>query len=530
VKTDQAQPDRLMACGDVAVVDRRTARWSGPSLVLGCCLVLLLGLYHTTIASLISEWSLDPLGHGYFIVPGVAYLAWRRRAQVARLTPAATPAALPLLGALSLVWLAGKAGDITVVQHVAVVAMIVGITWAVVGTAVVRALAFPFGLLLFAVPVGDALAPSLQYMTARVVATLLHYSAVPAVLDQHFISTASTRWNVSEACGGIHYVMAGLVVGYVYAGSVYGRWRHRVAFMLASALIPVTGNILRVYTTILLDEAGATAIVAGMGHYAYGLLVFTAMMTVLVVTCGRWRDDLRDAEDPAPHDHGRVDWATWRAAATVGLGMIIIGAGALSAAVLEPPLAEDTARWEKVHVAPPWNQVNDPVMPWAARASFDRFGSVQAYRSGPSVVGLYLAAFPRTRADAALPAMSDVNEETWTDTGGRPRTVELPGRALQVNEMLLRSEQASVRLWTWFEIDGRTTSSLRAAKLLLAAARLFRRPEPGLQMGVAMEEQANVDAGRVLADFVAHLDAADGVARARLRADPARAAAVLPAP
>jgi exosortase len=348
-----ARRDRLPTSGDVAVVDRCTRHWSGASLVLGGCLALLLVLYRTTIASLIAEWSRDPLGHGFFIVPAVGYLAWRRRAQIARLTPAATPAVLPLLGALSLVWLAGKACEIAVIQHVAVLAMCVGMTWAVVGAAVVEALAFPFGLLLFAVPVGDVLAPSLQHMTTSVVATMLHYSAVPTVLEWNFISTASTRWEVSEACGGIHYVVAGLVVGYVYAGSIYGRWRHRVAFMLAAALVTVTGNLLRVYTTILLDEAGAVVIVAGMGHYAYGLIVFAAMMTVLVITCGRWREDRCEPRVPVPTDGRREEWATWRTAATVSLAMLLVGAGALSANLPRRPAVEETTRWLKPHAATP---------------------------------------------------------------------------------------------------------------------------------------------------------------------------------
>src|SRR5262249_28917667 len=246
------RPAGPLASHEVAIIERVTGQWGRACVVLGSCLALLLILHRTTIAALLVEWSRDPFGHGYVVVPGVAVLAWQRRTQIARLTPAPAPAALPLLAALSLLWLVGKAGDINAIQQVAILAMGVGVTWAVVGSAAVQALAFPLGLLCFAAPVDDVLAPALQTMTASAVAMMLHYSGVPATLEQHVLSTASTRWYVSEACGGIHYVIAGLAVGYVYAGVVYRRWRYRTLFMVAAALIPIAGNVLRVFTTVVL--------------------------------------------------------------------------------------------------------------------------------------------------------------------------------------------------------------------------------------------------------------------------------------
>jgi EpsI family protein len=503
------RPLHLAASDDVVVVERVTGQWGEAGFVLCCCLALLLVLHHATIASLLAAWSRDPLGHGFFIVPGVAALAWGRRTELARITPAAAPGALLLLAALSLIWLLAKAGDIHAIQQVAVLAMCVGLTWAVVGAAAVRALAFPLGLLFFAAPVDDLLAPQLQNMTASVVATMLNGTGVSAALDQHFISTASTRWYVSEACGGIHYVVAALVVGYVYAGLVYRGWRNRAAFIVASAVIPVTGNVLRVYTTVLLDQAGATAIVAGMGHYAYGLVVFAAMITVLVAACGRWRDDVDgETRESALRDGGRVKWAMWRTAAIVGLAMMFVGAGALSAHVFALPATEQTTAWNRWQVAAPWSEVESSALRPSMRSA-DALGRVQAYTSGDNVVSLYTAAFPPAAADFAFIAAAGVDGNALTETGNRTRSVELPGRSLAVNERLLRSERRTVRLWTWFELDGRSTASGRVAKLLFAKARLLGIHEPCLQIAVATEEQDHADAVRVLTDFVAHLQSVD---------------------
>ena len=501
------RPASLLASHDVAIVEGVTGQWGGARFVLCSCLALLLVLHRTTIAALLAAWSRDPFGHGYFIVPGVVALAWRRRTQIVRLTPAAEPAALPLLAALSLLWLLGKAGDINAIQQVAVLAMGVGLTWAAVGSAAVQALAFPLGLLCFAAPVDDVLAPALQTMTTSVVAAMLHGSGVLAALDQHVISTASTRWYVSEACGGIHYAVAGLAVGYVYAGVVYRRWRYRIAFMVAAALIPITGNVLRVYTTVLLGEAGANAIVDGMGHYAYGVVVFAAMMTVLVVACGRWRDDLNSE---VPESAVRVDrhfqWTTWRTAATVSLAMTLVGGSAVLANVVAPPLIEGTTRsLDHRQVSAPWREVDSRAIRPATRRTVDSLGRGRAYTSGDSTVAFFAAAFPQAAAESALTGTADADQDTLIERGRSTRTVELPGRSLSVKETLLESQRGTVRVWTWFEVEGRSTASARAAKLLLAKARLFRTCESCVQIAVATEEQESADAVRVLTDFVAHL-------------------------
>jgi exosortase/archaeosortase family protein len=56
-------------------------------------------------------------------------------------------------------------------------------------------------------------------------------------------------------------LLRSLLVGYLYAGLVYRQWRHRLAFLGAAALVPLAANGLRVYTTILLDQYGASRLV-----------------------------------------------------------------------------------------------------------------------------------------------------------------------------------------------------------------------------------------------------------------------------
>jgi exosortase A len=321
--------------------------WRNAYIVLGCCLVLMVVVHRSTVASMVRTWAEDPLAHGYFVVAAAAYLAWSRRERVESMNPRPAFMALPLLGLLSFLWLLANLTSNTQVQQVCLVIMSVALTWAVLGTAAARALAFPFGLLFFTLPFGERLAPALQVFTAHVALAMLTLSHVQAALDGVVISIADNGWRVTEACGGINYLVASLAVGYWYAGAVYRRWGHRVAFLIASAVVPLAANLFRVYTTILLDHLGATGVVAGMGHYLYGVFVFGIVMSILFITCGRWHEEPSTADGPVfPPEHKAAVVPRPSARRTLlcaAIGMLLVAIGPVSARVIgRPPGLEGT--------------------------------------------------------------------------------------------------------------------------------------------------------------------------------------------
>jgi exosortase len=275
------------------ISDKPTRRWyasPSPYAILSVCLLIVAAVHRTTVLAIVRRWNDDPFGHGYFVLPIALYLAINRRERLA-CTRGPALVGLPVVAVLSLLSLSAAVTDHQTAHQGVVVALLVAVVWTVLGTQAFRLLAFPLGLLWFALPWAVVLAPGLQATTAHVVYALLRIGHVAATLDGNVLSVGDTRWHVAEACGGINYFMASTAIGYLYAGAGYREWRHRLAFVLASMLVPITGNILRVFGTILLWQAGATRLVEGTGHYLFGVVVFAAMTSVLLVTCGRWRDE-----------------------------------------------------------------------------------------------------------------------------------------------------------------------------------------------------------------------------------------------
>ena len=202
--------------------------------------------------SILVMWAKNPLGHEY-LVPAVAvWLAWSRRGDLRTVT--ARPAFwwLPVLAVAAFGWLLGNLTNTTVVQQLCLAVMFVGLVWGSVGTSSVRPLMFPLGLLIFALPIGDWVVPSLQNLTAWFMVKMLQSCGFPALLEAHVISIPGSRWQVAQACSGINYLMASLVLGYLYAGLVYRTWPHRIGLFLASGAIALLANGLRVFVTILI--------------------------------------------------------------------------------------------------------------------------------------------------------------------------------------------------------------------------------------------------------------------------------------
>jgi EpsI family protein len=374
---------------------------------------------------------------------------------------------------------------------------------------------FPLGLLLFAPPWGDHVAPALQNFTALVALKMLALSDVHPILEGQVIAIDGNRWRVTEACGGINYFVASLLVGYLYAGLVYRQWGHRLAFVAAAALVPLAANGVRVYSTILLDHYGASRLVSGMEHYLYGVLIFTLVMAVLFITCGRWRED----PAPAPAIAGRpaAPPAPGSLVNTVlcgAMAMLLIAIGPASARVLsQRGEAAGTLRQYAAEVSPPWRAAEGDPPGWstslaatllAMRQTHPAAEFHQGYTDGSRSAALYVARYGATQPGVKLVSTLSLPSPWWSARETR-RTIELAGTSFPVKEQVLRSPEWSVVVWSCYQIGRSFTANDYAAKLLLGKSRLLRDGEDAATIVIATEELPGVDATAILHGFVARL-------------------------
>ena len=497
----------------------RTPSWRAVLLILGCALVLLVAVYWSTANSFAEQWFTSTYAHAVLVPPVGLYLGWRRRRQLALLVPNSSFWMLILTGMLSFVWLLGELTSTAVVQQFSLVAMMMSLVCGGVGTPAVRVLAGPLLFLFLAVPMGDSLIPLLQDFSAWFAVKLLDATRVPALLEGRMITIPSGRWDVAAACSGIRYLLASLTIGFVYADITYRKWGRRVAFLVASAVVPVLANGMRVYGIIMTDYLGGARMARSADHILAGW-VFLSMVTVSLFALGsRWREGTlrgpsEDASDECELTGGASN--TGKATASVSrlvlfafLGLAVAGAGALAAKILgQHSQAVSSVNLRAFVASPPWRPTGRDLLDWRPMILGPDAELEQVYQGQGRFVKLYVAYYEPRGKDAKVVSSSNslFDPNRWRRIGETSAKTTIEGKTVRVHQTSVRSAESYLILWHWYWVDGTFTSNDFEAKWLLAKSRLTRSPLGSAVIIVAVDEQpGDSSAPEILGNFVSQL-------------------------
>ncbi len=489
-------------------------RWRWPLLLLACSAAVLVSFCHTLLLMVDTWYRSRTYSHCFLILPLFLYLVWARRERLAGLKPAPDNWGLLLLGGLAFIWLLGNLGEVRVVQELAVVSIMVVMVWTLLGTAVVRAFAFPLMFLFFAVPFGTSMIRPLQNFTAWFVIHALTISNVPAVLENHTISLPSSVWTVAEACSGIRFLLSSVVLGTVFSFLVYQSPRRRFIFMCASIVTPIVGNGLRAYGTILLAYATTNKLAAGVDHIVYGGF-FAVLIQLLLMAVGlRWRQRAEPIKGIAP-DACAVDilktnddCAPTKAA--------LFAAAAVCALVVVAPLvaahlwnrAPATTEWADppVIVSAPWQVAAGGDVSWAPERHGPDREFRESYKCGIRRVDLDWVLYSgRHGMDFGAAPDGIANAKSWALAADGMGSAMVGGRRIKVSQSLIESGETSRAVWSWYYVSGEYTASRARVRLLQAKARLLGRPAGVAVISLGADNLMNaLDTERALQEFLLH--------------------------
>ena len=225
--------------------------------------------------------------HCALVIPASIYLIWERRKEIDWAGAHSSKLALFFLFGQLLLFLLGVAGDIQLFQHVAVFSMLPTLFWCFVGNSIAWQLKFPLLFVLFAVPVGEELVPFLQEITADISVYMLQLSGIPLFRSGLFIEIPQGKFLVAEACSGVSFLIASIVIGNLYAYmNLQTMWR-RIFFVLLSVIVPILANAVRVYGIILVGYWSDMKHAVGADHLIYGWFFF-AFVIILLLGIGEW--------------------------------------------------------------------------------------------------------------------------------------------------------------------------------------------------------------------------------------------------
>lgn len=456
--------------------------WRLPLLGLALAWALLGALYYDTAEAMVVIWNRsETFAHAWVVPPISAWLVWRRRADLAVLTPRPALAwlwAMPPLGAL---WLLGDLAAANAATQFAMVGMFVLMVPALLGTEAARRIAFPLGFLFFAVPFGDFLTPWLMERTADFTVLALRVSGIPVFREALEFIIPSGSWSVVQACSGIRYLMASVMVGTLFAYLNYRSHAKRWAFVGVAIVTPLVANWLRAYLIVMLGHLSGNRLAVGIDHIIYGWVFFGIIMLAMFLIGARWSDPDPDTQ-PAPAGASSLAAPPARAAMALLLCLSL-----LAAPLLARTLAQRAgAHGEPVLAAPAlpgWTWQGEPPTSW--RPHFINPAAVLHGRftpaDGGSVIGVYIGYYRDQRYGRQLVTSVNqfVNDETdkeWSqtargltqlDTPSGPlawRTGELRGQALHAVSGG-GSLAPRLRVWQVYWINGRPFVSDWQAKL-----------------------------------------------------------------
>jgi exosortase len=186
------------------------------------CLCLLLStwtlVFWQGIITAVDIWIIsDIFNHCLFVLPGVGYLIYLKRSELNLnfLKPNYFIVIL-CLGSLTL-YAIGLAGDVQLFMHIATFTFLPLSLWAFIGNRLAYKIIFPLSFILFCIPIGEELIPALQEVTADLSMVMLKWSGIPVYRSGLYIEIPQGQFLVAEACSGISFFIASIVIGSLYA-------------------------------------------------------------------------------------------------------------------------------------------------------------------------------------------------------------------------------------------------------------------------------------------------------------------------
>jgi len=259
----------------------------------------LIALYLPVLRDLVAVWlQVTYYSYGFLVPLFSAYVAWdvlKADVRAAARAPAAQPEPggfVIIAVGLGVLGLGVAAGSLTL-RALSLPVVLLGVAPATLGPASARRLAFPIGFLALMAPLPDGTLPALslplQQLAAVVAEHVLRALGSSVTRDELFLTLPSVTLHVTEACNGLRFLLAMLVIGTACAGTTQRRPRRGVALVLAALTLAVVANLLRVTGTGVMAELWGARAAVGLPHIVWGKVVYAAALVpfAALVLCMR---------------------------------------------------------------------------------------------------------------------------------------------------------------------------------------------------------------------------------------------------
>jgi len=467
-------------------------------LLLALVWIGILFTYRSQVSLVVQAWETLPShAHGYVVLLVVAYLAWGKRDALA-----STPQAPSKTGfvALLLSCAAGFAGELVsagVVVQFALVFMLMSAVWAVMGNRAFRILIGPLSFLLFAIPFGHDILPTLMDWTANATVVGLRASGVPVLQQDRNFIIPSGSWSVVEACAGIRYLLTSLFVGSIFAYITYTKWQKRLIFILWMMVLPLLANWLRAYTIVMVAHLSNNEWGLGLSHLTFGWVIFGLTMLGSFAVGARWRDPESRWEKKPSGSTAPVRITIGAAFLTLALafGWFQLASHFQNMPLRPTPVLDLSSSLKELDKV-------EPILPMVVPKFVGAAAIHQAtYRYETGEIALSVAYYRNQRQGEELINVFNIIEPTheWLWNSSR----RLPSLGNGIPELQLESyakAQAQAIVGKVYWVGGRTTTSDILSKVYQAISLVTGKGDDGAMIVITATDSKSADAAKALVE------------------------------
>jgi exosortase len=283
---DSGIPVSPMAAGEGPVPAAVQSNFDLPVPAILFFLALIVLLFLQVLTPLVQQWFNDEnMGYAFFVPLVAGYVVWLDRARIMEAPVKPCWSALTMVVAGFLFMLLGLLAALSVLARLGLWFTAVGVVWTIAGTAVLRTLLFPLGLLLFMFPIPlyvyQRMTLPLQTIATQMAALGLSAIGIPVLREGNTLTLADKTLDVVEACSGIRSLLSLTFLSVAYGRLFEDRMWARIVLLVATVPIAILCNAARIVLTGILTQY-APAIAEGAYHAFEGWVIFMFELVTLL--------------------------------------------------------------------------------------------------------------------------------------------------------------------------------------------------------------------------------------------------------
>lgn len=444
-------------------------------------ILMVAGLYFQTLVPMINVWIInETYTHGFIIVPIFIWLLWQQRAELALQTARPDFRFYPALIMALLVWMLAQLMGVQALAQAGMVGAMIAAIWFVLGAHLARLTLFPVVFLIFLVPVGDFLIEPMMEFTADFTVGMLKLTGIPVYREGMFFTIPTGNWSVVEACSGVRYIIASLVLGVLFAFLNYRSLTKQILLIVASLLIPILANGLRAYMIVMIGHLSNMELATGVDHLVYGWVFFGVVMLILFAVGSIWRDDMTPPEVPEGFtsrtfaDRGRTYRSLGWVLVTLALPVLYVNSQ------YQQVVTSDEAFVSGLQ-AGQWSACGDAqVKGWQPGISGASAVTRERYCSPAGEVSLFVAWYPyQQQGHEAVNYSNRLNPKEGEDlTASKIQqsdivTQTIAGSSYSLEQAVVVRDGISYRVWRWYRIGSYNLGDPIRAKAYEAIGKLL---------------------------------------------------------